>query len=133
MHHALARCTTMHYHAAMSWGLDEFADWLFPPDESEVTATTLDLLATGYPAFRFRRERVGLRGQRWITERKNGLDPGLHTLITASLGGLLRALHRDRHAMETTHAMHGKPDGSLAKLFRDFGERWEIENVQPGT
>jgi hypothetical protein len=49
-----------------------------------------------YPAFRFRRERLGHRGMRWIAQRRNGLEPGLHTVIAANLPELCAALHEDQ-------------------------------------
>lgn len=52
----------------------------------------LSLLARTYPALRFRCERAGAHGLRWIAERRNGLDPGLHTTITARLHELREAL-----------------------------------------
>ena len=66
----------------------------------DAAGAILGLLAARYPAFRFRRERLEPRGQRWIALRKKGLDPGLHTLITADLGELRAALAEDeaRHA-----------------------------------
>jgi len=52
----------------------------------------LDRLTAAYPAFRFRCETVGRHGTRWIAERKIGLHPGLHTVITADLAELRAAL-----------------------------------------
>jgi len=52
----------------------------------------LDRLAAAYPAFRFGCEIVGRHGPCWVAERKNGLHPGLHTVITADLGELHAAL-----------------------------------------
>lgn len=63
-------------------------------------ACQLRLLTLTYPAFRFRRERAPRGGLRWAAERINGLDPGLHTLITADLHELRQALIQDR----TRHA-----------------------------
>lgn len=56
----------------------------------------LSLLARTYPAFQFRHERAGARGLRWIAERRNGLDLGLHTIITARLHELREALRQDQ-------------------------------------
>ncbi len=52
----------------------------------------LDRLTAAYPAFRFRCQMIGRHGARWIAERKNGLHPGLHTVITADLAELRTAL-----------------------------------------
>ncbi len=63
-------------------------------------AMVLGSLHSSYPAFRFRCAQVGWPGRRWIAERINGLDPGLHTMITADLAELHEALDQDeaRHA-----------------------------------
>ena len=63
-------------------------------------AMALGSLHARYPAFRFGYAQVGRLGHRWIAERANGLDPGLHTMISADLGELLAALCADR----TSHA-----------------------------
>jgi hypothetical protein len=57
-------------------------------------------LAQQYPAFRFWREQIPGHGLRWIVTRVNGLEPGLHTVITAELAELQAALRADeeRHA-----------------------------------
>jgi|HubBroStandDraft_4_1064222.scaffolds.fasta_scaffold659021_1 hypothetical protein len=49
-----------------------------------------------YPAFRFRREKLGHRGMRWIAQRRNGFEPGLHTVIAADLPELCAALSEDQ-------------------------------------
>lgn len=58
------------------------------PGASQVQAE-LARLAAEYPAFRFRAE-AGWLGDRlrWIAERIRGLEPGVHTVITADLGEL---------------------------------------------
>lgn len=56
----------------------------------------LGALIACYPQFRFCRTRIGHRGIRWVAERANGLEPGLHTMITADLGELRAALDADR-------------------------------------
>ena len=63
-------------------------------------ALVLGPLHARYPAFRFRCAQVGWLGPRWVGERINGLDPGLHTMITADLAELREALAQDeaRHA-----------------------------------
>ncbi len=63
-------------------------------------AMALGSLHARYPAFRFRVAEVGWLGCRWIAERIKGLDPGLHTMITADLAELRDALDQDeaRHA-----------------------------------
>jgi len=55
----------------------------------------LSLLTALYPAFRFRRERLGPRGPRWVAVRRNGRDPGVHTVITSDLGELRAALDQE--------------------------------------
>ncbi len=59
-------------------------------------AAALALLIARYPAFRFYHAPVGQRSARWIAERINSGDPGLHTVITPDLGELLAALAQDR-------------------------------------
>jgi hypothetical protein len=60
------------------------------------TGPALGVLSARFPAFRFRRERVGWHREcRWIAERENGLTPGLHTLITADLSELEDASTHD--------------------------------------
>jgi hypothetical protein len=49
-------------------------------------------LVKTYPAFRFNLRTVGRHGDCWIAERKDGLTPGLHTIITADLEELRAAL-----------------------------------------
>jgi len=63
-------------------------------------AMALGSLHARYPAFRFSYAQVGWLGRRWIAERINGLDYGLHTMITADLAELRDALDQDeaRHA-----------------------------------
>jgi hypothetical protein len=56
-----------------------------------------------YPAFRFRRERLGHRGMRWIAQRRDGLEPGLHTVISANLQELCAALHEDQARRARRH------------------------------
>jgi hypothetical protein len=59
----------------------------------------LGALIANYPAFRLTYGRVGRRCCRWIAERVNGPDIGLHTMITADYAELRDALDRDaRHA-----------------------------------
>lgn len=52
----------------------------------------LDRLAAAYPAFRFSLDFLGRRGDLWVARRINGLDPGVHMVITADLGELRGAL-----------------------------------------
>jgi hypothetical protein len=52
----------------------------------------LDDLKAAFPAFRFSHRPVGRHGSCWVAERKNGLDPGVHTLITSDLSELRAAL-----------------------------------------
>ncbi len=52
----------------------------------------LDRLTAAYPAFRFRCQTIGRHGARWVAERRNGLHPGLHSVITADLAELHAAL-----------------------------------------
>jgi len=59
---------------------------------SLAAADELDRLTAAYPAFRFRCQMIGRHGTRWIAERKVGLHPGLHTVITADLAELRAAL-----------------------------------------
>ena len=66
-----------------------------PLTDPDDIGTALRALAAEYPAFRFRHEPVGHRKARWVAERKTGLDPGLHTVITSSFAELCRALTRD--------------------------------------
>lgn len=69
-------------------------------DDTDDIGPVLGGLIAGYPAFRFRYASVGRHGDRWIAERVNGLDLGLHTVITADLSELREALAHDgrRHA-----------------------------------
>jgi hypothetical protein len=60
------------------------------------TGHVLGWLHRQYPAFRFLCGPVGWHSQRWTAERIDGLDPGLHTLITADLRELCSALDADR-------------------------------------
>jgi hypothetical protein len=74
-------------------------------DETETCGVTwagadLGVLIARYPQFRFCRARVGRRGLRWVAERIDGAQPGLHTMITADLRELRAALAQDR----TRHA-----------------------------
>ncbi len=55
-------------------------------------ADSLASLSSSYPAFWFSRETVGRHGVRWVARRKDGLSPGLHTVITADLSELHTAL-----------------------------------------
>jgi len=55
-------------------------------------ADEIDRLTAAYPAFRFRCQTVGRHGTRWVAERKIGLHPGLHTVITDDLAELRAAL-----------------------------------------
>jgi len=52
----------------------------------------LDRLASAYPAFWFGREAIGRHGTCWVARRRDGLRPGLHTVITADLAELRAAL-----------------------------------------
>jgi hypothetical protein len=52
----------------------------------------LDRLAAAYPAYCFSRETIGRHGTCWVARRKDGLSPGLHTVITADLDELHAAL-----------------------------------------
>jgi hypothetical protein len=52
----------------------------------------LDRLASMYPAFWFTLEVIGRHGSSWVARRKNGLRPGLHTVITSDLAELHAAL-----------------------------------------
>jgi len=58
----------------------------------------LDRLAAAYPAFQFGYRPTGRHGSCWTAERKNGLDPGLHTLITSDLSELLATLAKSAGA-----------------------------------
>ena len=55
-------------------------------------STELDRLAAAYPAFWFARQPGGRHGICWVAQRKAGLHPGLHTVITADLAELRAAL-----------------------------------------
>ncbi len=55
----------------------------------------LGVLIASYPAFRFSYGRAGRHGCRWVAERVNGLDLGLHTMITADFTELRDALAKD--------------------------------------
>jgi hypothetical protein len=48
----------------------------------------LDGLAAAFPAFRFSYRPVGRPGSCWSAERKNGIDPGVHIVITSDLAEL---------------------------------------------
>jgi hypothetical protein len=64
-------------------------------DTSDAYAVHAELgrLAAAYPAFRFRTQAGWDRKSiRWVAERIRGLDPGLHTVITADLSELIAAL-----------------------------------------
>jgi hypothetical protein len=63
---------------------------------SGAIAATLGILTAKYPAFRLHHAPIGRHRNRWIAERINGHDPGLHTVITAGLTELLAALAHDR-------------------------------------
>jgi hypothetical protein len=56
----------------------------------------LGRLAVAYPAFRFSRESLGWKGQRWIAERKDRAVGGLRVFITDDLMELHTALARDK-------------------------------------
>lgn len=65
------------------------------PQQSGTLAVRRELerLAREYPAFRFTTlDGRGHREPRWVAERIRGLDPGLHTVITADLGELRASL-----------------------------------------
>ena len=75
----------------------EMSDTLDVPGE-------LRRLAADYPAFRFRTQAGHDRMRmRWVAERVQGLDAGLHTHLTLILGGfgLLRLILRCRSAART--------------------------------
>jgi hypothetical protein len=55
-------------------------------------SSELDCLTAAFPAFRFSYRAVGRHGTCWVAERKDGLSPGLHTLITSDLAELRAAL-----------------------------------------
>lgn len=55
-------------------------------------AAEIDRLTAAYPVFRFRCQMIGHHGTRWVAERRNGLHPGLHTVITDDLAELHAAL-----------------------------------------
>jgi hypothetical protein len=55
-------------------------------------AGELDRLTAAYPAFRFGCETIGRHGSCWVARRINGLNPGVHTVITADLDELRTAL-----------------------------------------
>jgi len=59
-------------------------------------AAALGILIAKYPEFRLQHAPVGPQRNRWIAERINGHEPGLHTLITADLAEFLAALAHDR-------------------------------------
>ena len=52
----------------------------------------LDRLAGMYPAFWITLETIGRHGSCWVARRKNGVPPGLHTVITSDLDELHAAL-----------------------------------------
>jgi len=56
--------------------------------QAESPARELDRLATAYPAFRFSLDFFGRRGTLWVARRINGLNSGVHTVITADLAEL---------------------------------------------
>ncbi len=58
----------------------------------------LTSLIRNYPAFWFSRETIGRHGSCWVARRKNGLRPGLHTVITTDLAEL--------------HAVLANPEGT---------------------
>jgi len=63
--------------------------------EAEI-ARELNRLAAAHPAFRFGTQRGWDRTRlRWVAERINGLNPGLHIVITADLTELHAALAAD--------------------------------------
>ncbi len=64
--------------------------------EPDSIAAVLGILIAKYPAFRFFHAPIGRCSARWIAERINGADPGLHTVITEDLGELMSALAQDR-------------------------------------
>ena len=69
-----------------------------PPDApcGETVQAELRRLAAGYPAFRFRTQQGWDRGRlRWVAERIQGTDAGLHTVITTDLAELHAALEGD--------------------------------------
>lgn len=59
----------------------------------EEIARELNRLAGAYPAFRFRTQgSPRSEGLRWVAKRIDGLNPGLHTVITPDLRELHAAL-----------------------------------------
>jgi len=60
--------------------------------DAPAAADEISRLTVAYPAFRFGCQMVGRHGSCWVAERKNGLHPGLHTVITSDLGELHAAL-----------------------------------------
>ena len=66
------------------------------PETEDQIGRALRDLAAGHPEFRFfRAPTCWSRGQRWVAERVRGLDPGVHTVITAHLSELREALRQD--------------------------------------
>ena len=62
----------------------------------EQISATLRALGTAHKGFAFFYEPAGWhRGLRWVAERRNGMEPGLHTAITACLDELEAALASD--------------------------------------
>jgi hypothetical protein len=66
----------------------------------------LEALRVAYPTFDFSAPILGLRGRRFVVERRNGLADGLHTLITADLIELEAALILD--AIETKRSARSR-------------------------
>jgi hypothetical protein len=76
------------------------ADELPGPDEmtGDDIGHVLGTLITAHPGFRIRYDRIGWLGDRWIAERIKGLDPGVHTMITADARELHDILTHDRRS-----------------------------------
>ena len=75
------------------------------PEMSDTLDVQAELrrLAADYPAFRFRTQTgYDRKRMRWVAERVQGLDAGLHTVITTDLAELRAVLGRraSRHLQE---------------------------------
>jgi hypothetical protein len=64
-------------------------------------------LSSSYPAFWFTQEIIGRHGDCWVARRKDGLSPGLHTVITSDLAEL--------------HAVLASPEGARAAVQDERG------------
>jgi hypothetical protein len=66
------------------------------PETEDQIGRALRDLAAGHPEFRFFRARcAGAGASGGLPSGSGGLDPGLHTVITADLGELREALSQD--------------------------------------